>query len=418
MRVYVINKYGKPLMPCKPRKARKLLEAGKAKVVNREPFTIQLLYDSTGYKQPITIGVDTGHNNVGVSVVSETKELNSYEFKLRNDISKKMESRRSYRSNRRSKLRYRKPRFDNRSASTKSGRLAPSVQWKVDAHIRIVDMISNRLPNSTLILETGAFDTQKLSNSNIKGKQYQEGEQFGWSNIREYVLHRDRHKCQAGRNGCSKKLHVHHIVFKSNGGSDKPSNLITLCEKHHKDLHNGKFEITKTNNKSYKSATVMSIVRKSLLEHYVDAEETFGYITKQKRFNLRLEKSHTNDAFVIANGSNQSRSNVQYWGFKKSNNRILQINRNGYKPSIRRKRYSIQPKDIVEFNGKRHIANGVHCKGSRCIIWVDGKKSSKNINYLKTIYNSKTMFIQEVRKQAHSSQPQQADDWVSCDKTL
>jgi hypothetical protein len=45
MFVYVLNKNGNPLMPCKPAKARHLLEENKAKVVKREPFTIQLLWN-------------------------------------------------------------------------------------------------------------------------------------------------------------------------------------------------------------------------------------------------------------------------------------------------------------------------------------------------------------------------------------
>ena len=48
MLVYVLNKQGKPLMPCKPRKARILLRDDKAKVVKKIPFTIQLLYGSSG----------------------------------------------------------------------------------------------------------------------------------------------------------------------------------------------------------------------------------------------------------------------------------------------------------------------------------------------------------------------------------
>ena len=58
MFVYVLNKNGEALMPCKPRKARVLLKEKKAKVVNRTPFTIQLLYGSSGYKQPVNLGVD------------------------------------------------------------------------------------------------------------------------------------------------------------------------------------------------------------------------------------------------------------------------------------------------------------------------------------------------------------------------
>ncbi|GAB6156066.1 hypothetical protein JCM17380_48180 [Desulfosporosinus burensis] len=52
MLTYVLNQNGKPLMPCKSSKARRLLKQSKAKVVKLEPFTIQLLHGSSGYKQP------------------------------------------------------------------------------------------------------------------------------------------------------------------------------------------------------------------------------------------------------------------------------------------------------------------------------------------------------------------------------
>ena len=79
MVVYVINKHGKPLMPCKPSKARKLLKQKKAKVVRKEPFTIQLLYGSYGYKQEINLGVDCGSKTVGLSATTNQIELFSAE---------------------------------------------------------------------------------------------------------------------------------------------------------------------------------------------------------------------------------------------------------------------------------------------------------------------------------------------------
>ena len=81
-------------MPCSPRKARILLKNGKARVLTRSPFTIQLKFGSSGYKQDITLGIDTGHNDVGISLVSESKELYSAVAKMRNDISEKMTNRR------------------------------------------------------------------------------------------------------------------------------------------------------------------------------------------------------------------------------------------------------------------------------------------------------------------------------------
>ena len=101
MLVYVINKYGSPLMPCKPSKARKLLKQGKAKVVKKEPFTIQLLYGSSNYKQEVNLGVDCGSKMIGLSATTKTQELYSAEVELRNDIVDLLSTRRQYRRSRR-----------------------------------------------------------------------------------------------------------------------------------------------------------------------------------------------------------------------------------------------------------------------------------------------------------------------------
>ena len=115
MLVYVLNKNGEALMPCKPRKARLLLKEGKAKVVNRTPFTIQLLYGSSGYKQPVNLDVDAGSKYIGLSATTSKKELFKATVELRQDISKLLEARKNQRRSRRSrKLRYRPKRFNNR----------------------------------------------------------------------------------------------------------------------------------------------------------------------------------------------------------------------------------------------------------------------------------------------------------------
>ena len=96
-RVFVINKHGKALMPCKPRKARILLRDGKAKVLKKEPFTIQLLYGSTGYKQDISIGIDSGQRHIGLAITSQDKVLFQGEVELRQDVKKLIDTRRIYR---------------------------------------------------------------------------------------------------------------------------------------------------------------------------------------------------------------------------------------------------------------------------------------------------------------------------------
>src|SRR5437660_8339635 len=107
--VYVLNRHGQPLMPSQPRKARLLLKAGQAKVVRMVPFTIQLLYGSSGYKQEVTLGVDAGTRHLGVSATTEQQVLFEAEVQPRSDIGEVLATRRQFRHARRSrKTRYRK----------------------------------------------------------------------------------------------------------------------------------------------------------------------------------------------------------------------------------------------------------------------------------------------------------------------
>jgi|GEM_PF-658403 len=101
--VYVLNMRGKPLMPTTPRKARTLLKEGKAKVVKRTPFTIQLIYATGEAKQEIALGVDIGYENIGLSAKTNKKEVYSAEVKLRTDIVKLNSERRQYRRARRNR---------------------------------------------------------------------------------------------------------------------------------------------------------------------------------------------------------------------------------------------------------------------------------------------------------------------------
>src|SRR5690606_27328778 len=256
---------------------------------------------------------------------------------------------------------------------------------------RLIDLIRSRLPESRLILETGAFDTQKMQNPNITNEQYQKGVQYGFANTREYVLHRDDHKCQSGKSDCTKRLEVHHIKFKSRGGSDTPPNLITLCSKHHKQLHEGKLNLKVSRHKSLRSATIMSIVRKRLLEHYPNAIETFGYVTKKNRQLLNLEKSHVNDAFVISGGLYQERAKTQNYKFKQANNRAIGINRKGFAPTARKVRYPIQSGDIIKYDGKTLVSKGNSNKGKSVMVELNGKKKTINSKKVELVYNRKNI---------------------------
>src|SRR2546430_2214325 len=130
MFVYVLNCHAEALMPCQPRKARLLLQEGKAKVVRMVPFTIQLLYGSSGYKQEVSLGIDVGTQHIGVSATTDKAVLFEALVSPRTDMTELLATRRQFRRARRHrKTRYRKARFDHRRRS--EGWLAPSVQPKV-----------------------------------------------------------------------------------------------------------------------------------------------------------------------------------------------------------------------------------------------------------------------------------------------
>ncbi|WP_343054554.1 RNA-guided endonuclease IscB [Desulfobacter latus] len=229
--VCVKNMRGEPLMPTTQQKARVLLKKGTAKIDGYRPFTIQLTSATGESKQNLTLGIDAGYKNIGISVVGAIKEYFSSEIKLLDGQVERNKERIMYRRQRRSRLRYRKPRFDNRKKPV--GWLAPSIQHKFDSHIKIVKLLKSVFPVTDTIIEVAAFDIQKIkANGKIEGKQYQEGEQLGFWNLREYILHRDNHQCQ--NPGCKNKvLEIHHIGFWKNDRTDRPGNLITLCDKCH-----------------------------------------------------------------------------------------------------------------------------------------------------------------------------------------
>ncbi len=315
--VYIKDIDGRPLMPTKRHgKVRWLLKENKAVVINLCPFTIQLTYKSTDHKQPVTLGIDAGAKHIGFSATAEKEELFACETTLRTDIVDLLSTRLQNRRTRRSRLRYRKPRFNNRGSSKKKGWVAPSVKQRIDSHLNEVNEIHKILPITKIVIEVAQFDTQKMKNHDISGSDYQNGEQLGFWNVREYVLFRDGHKCSHCK-GKSKDpvLNVHHLESRKTGG-DSPSNLITLCESCHKAFHKGEIELKKKRGKSLRDAAVMGIMKWKLYEElksrYDNVSMTFGYITKYNRIKYGIEKSHTSDAFVISRNFNAKRIERQY----------------------------------------------------------------------------------------------------------
>lgn len=309
--IYVRSKEGKALMPSeRGGRIGYLLRHGKAHVVSRVPFVVQLDYESTTYTQEVSLGIDAGSKHIGVSASSEKKELLAAQVELRSDVTKLLSSRRELRRTRRNrKTRYRKSRFDNRKR--KDGWLAPSIEQKVDSHLKVIRLAHKLLPITKTTIEVAQFDAQKIKNPDIKGEEYQYGEQMGFWNVREYVLARDGHRC-VHCNGKSKDpiLNVHHLESRKTGGNS-PSNLVTLCETCHKAYHCGEFELKIKRGTTLRDAAVMNIMRWAVYEQakeeFRNVHLTYGYVTKHTRIENGIAKTHAADAFCIAKNVNAMR---------------------------------------------------------------------------------------------------------------
>lgn len=306
--VYVLSSERKPLMPCASAIARLLLKQRKAKVVRKTPFVIKLVAASTTtYTQPITLGVDTGSSVVGVAASDEKGNiLYLSEVELRNDIASTMKERSSKRRTRRSrKTRYRPSRWLNRKNSIRKDRFSPTMTSKIDAHLREMRFVQSLLPIHSMVLETGIFDPHALKHPEVLQNKwlYQKGINYGYANTKAYVLTRDGYMCQHCR-GKSKdrRLEVHHIIFRSEQGSDEEANLLTLCKTCHDALHAGTIKLKQRGKRkgTLRHATQMNSIRVQLLSQVDGASETWGFVTKEHRILAGLPKEHCHDATVIA----------------------------------------------------------------------------------------------------------------------
>ena len=372
--VYVLSQNGQPLMPTENHaKVRALLKHGKAKVIQRCPFTIQLLYESTTHTQKINLGIDAGSKTIGVSATTDSKVLYESEVVLRNDIVELLSGRRALRNSRRSrKTRYRKPRFDNRKKP--DGWLAPSIRQKIETHVTVVGNVMKILPVTKIIVETASFDIQKIKNPEIEGEGYQHGEQLDFWNVREYVLFRDGHTCQCCK-GKSKDniLNVHHIESRKTGGN-APNNLITLCETCHKAYHKGIITLPNEIHRGmrFRDAAFMGIMRWAfydrLKELYnplgAEVINTYGYITKNTRITYDLPKEHYVDARCIS--GNPAAKPMDYYYLQK---KVRCHNRQIHKCKINKGGTRKRNQAAYEVKGFR-LYDQVLWKGQKCFIFA------------------------------------------------
>lgn len=402
--VYVINRNGQPLMPIERYgKVRRMLKSGKAKVVIRCPFTIQLLYETGNVTQSITLGVDAGSKTIGLSATTEEKELYASEVMLRTDVVELMSERRTLRKSRRNRnTRYRQQRFDNRVHTKHKGWYAPSIEQKIQTHLKSIEKVMHILPITEIVVETAAFDIQLIKAKEYgieppEGKDYQEGEMLHFYNTREYVLFRDNHTCQCCK-GKSKDpiLNVHHIESRQTGGN-APNNLVTLCETCHNRFHRGEIKLPAEikRGKSYRDAAFMGIMRWAfynrlkVLYPTISIKNTYGYITKNTRIRNGLEKTHCVDARCISGHPLALPSEYIYLqrSLRKRNRCLHKANpiKGGIRKLNQAPKYvfGYQLFDKVLYNRTECFIFGRRTSGSFDIRKINGEKINASISYKK-----------------------------------
>ncbi len=295
--------------------------------------------------------MDTGSKHIGSAAVANGQVVYQTQIEIRNDVSGKMEQRAMYRRTRRSrKTRYRPARFDNRG---KVGKIAPSIKSKVDSHLREKKFVESILPISEWKVELASFDIHKISNPSVSKLQ-------------------------------SVKLHVHHIKFRSQGGSDTPGNLITLCEDCHDSLHAGKLgdrvheKLTKKTASKTKHATEMGIVKSQLKKSEWVFTETFGYETKFKRETcLNLPKTHFFDAIAICLGEGEIVNGSSFVYLKRhiANGDFQQTSGRRSEEKIPTgKIQGFKKFDKVLWEGKEFFIKGRMSTGYAILMGIDNKK--------------------------------------------
>ncbi|MDR5898449.1 RNA-guided endonuclease IscB [Halomonas vilamensis] len=295
MAVFVLDKQKRSLMPCREKRARLLLARGRAVVHKRYPFTIRLKDRVGGDTQTLRLKLDPGSKTTGLAVVREANDgqhiLCLFELVHRGfQIKKALEQRRGFRRRRRSKnLRYRAPRFDNRTKP--KGWLAPSLQHRVDTVMAWVERLRKFAPITALDQELVHFDTQKLENPEISGVEYQQGTLLGYE-VREYLLEKWGREC-AYCGASDTPLEIEHIAPRSRGGSNRISNLTLACH----DCNTEKDRLPL----AYFFATAPGL-RRRLKKHGHTAETRLERVQRQQLSPLRDASAVNATRWALFNG--------------------------------------------------------------------------------------------------------------------
>lgn len=318
--VFVLDKHGTPLQPTTPARARKLLRQDRAVVARHTPFVIRLKDRTAGQSQVdgVELGIDPGAKHTGIAVFTakdgERRGLYAVELAHRGGrIRDKLTARSAYRRGRRTRnLRYRAPRFSNRTRP--KGWLAPSLRHRVDTTMSWTTRLARWAPVRAVHVERVAFDTHAMSNGGpLAGAEYQHGTLHG-TEVREYLLAKWARACAyCGATGVP--LNIDHIHPKSRGGSDRISNLCTACIPCNQKKDNTPVEeflakspkqlarILAQAKAPLQDAAAVNATRwvlwRALDNAFPTVHTASGGRTKWNRHRTGLPKTHTHDALCV-----------------------------------------------------------------------------------------------------------------------
>ena len=318
-RVPVIDADRNPLAPCTPRRARILVKQGKAQGRHRNGIYHLVLNRAIPSQliQTASITVNPGSTTTGVAVVQDRQDqsrtvLFGMELHHRGQtIKSNMTKRAQHRNSRRARLRHRKPRFSNRRR--KPGWLPPSILSRLTNTLTWIDRISRLIAIKDIHVETQQFDTQRLADPAVHGREYQQGVLYQ-TTLRAYVIHREDHRC-IYCNRKPKRFTLDHVIPRNSNSPTTPGNIVAACERCNKAKGNRPVEEylkrrpkvlarvqTHLKRPMAAAAHLNAIIPRLLTElrrNNWDVAEHDAAQTAANRRLLGIPKSHFTDAAVL-----------------------------------------------------------------------------------------------------------------------
>ena len=384
--IYVLNASGKPLMPTtRTGHVRRLLNAGKARIVSHVPYTIQLKYETEDKVQPLYGGIDPGRTNIGTAVVTETgKVLYRGHLQTRNkEVPKLMSERKQHRrASRYGERQVRKRRAKKNGTQMVSGSIdrklpgyektvtvkdiintearfnnrkrpekwvTPTVRQLIQTHISMVHQIERILPVASWALEVNKFSFMKMDDGTCFGVDFRNGRMKGFRSAADFVKYRQHGRCAF----CGRKIDdIHHLLARHEYGSNLPENLLGVCRYHHEMIHKGELKPDITGiRKKYGALSVLNQAIPFILEELIQEfgkehiQTDTGQKTQEFRDEHGLPKDHDIDAVCIA---------CQGWGINPDVEEMPECN------------------DIRQF--RRHNRQLIHAQHERAYFLPDNPK--------------------------------------------